>query len=306
MSKRIKKNRSRRISVLFIPDDNAEPHSYRLSLRIVRLLIVLAIILVVHILAGGYAYWKWYSIRKENNLLFVKNSDLREDNKRIYFLQQRFETINKDYQKVLNLLGVDGVKNTSVLLNDRPYNNNKSLDSREYSQDNLSDIQPDIDRISSKSSFVSRKSSSLHDYTPSLPTLLPVEGYLSSEFSINSWLFGSTSQGTDKWHPGIDIAARRGTDILAAGSGSVVFAGWTSRYGNIVIINHGNNVFSYYAHNSKLLVDDRAYVRKGEPIAQLGNSGYTSKGPHLHFEIWKDGKPVNPREYILAFHSNGS
>jgi murein DD-endopeptidase MepM/ murein hydrolase activator NlpD len=306
MSKRIKNNRPKKISVLFIPDDNAEPHSYRLSLRIVRLLIVIAIILVLHVLAGGYAYWKWYAIRQENNLLVLKNNDLRKDNKRIYYLQQRFETINKDYQKVRNLLGVDGAKSTSVPVNDRSYKANQSLDSRSYSRGDFSDIQPDIERISSRSSFVSRKSSSLHDYTPDLPTMLPVEGYLSTEFSINSWLFGSTKPGTDKWHPGIDIAARRGSDILAAGSGTVVFAGWTSRYGNIVIINHGDNIFSYYAHNSKLLVKDRAYVRKGEPIAQLGSSGYTSKGPHLHFEIWKDGKPVNPREYILAFHSNGS
>ena len=302
----MKKNRPKRISVLFIPDDNAEPHSFRLSVRAVRLLMLSAIVLLIHVLAGGYAYWKWYSVRNENTTLAIKNNDLREDNKRIFYLQQQFETINNSYQKVRNLLGVDGVKSPSFSVNDKQFNSNQLADARSYTQNTISDVQPDIARISSKSSFLSRKNSSLHDFTPGLPTLLPVEGYLSGEFSINSWLFGSGNPGLEKWHPGIDIAGRRGTDILSAGSGTVVFAGWTSRYGNMVIINHGENIFSYYAHNSKLLVKDKAYVRKGEPIAQLGNSGYTSKGPHLHFEIWKDGKPVNPREYILAFHSNGS
>lgn len=302
----MKKNRPKRISVLFIPDDNAEPHSFRLSVRAVRILIAAGVLLCLHFLAGGFAYWKWYHVQGDNRILFAKNEDLREDNKRVFYLQQRFEAINKDYQKVLNLLGVDGVNNSSLMVRDRQYRDDNVLDDRGYEEEMISGIQPDIEKISSQSSFVSRKNTSLHDFTPSLPTLLPVEGYLSADFSTSSWLLGRGDPGAEKWHPGIDIAARRGTDILAAGSGMVVFAGWTSRYGNIVILNHGDNVFSYYAHNSKLLVEDKAYVRKGEPIAQLGSSGYTSKGPHLHFEIWKDGKPENPRKYILAFHSSGS
>ncbi|MCA9743571.1 MAG: M23 family metallopeptidase [Deferribacteres bacterium] len=302
----MKKNRPKRISVLFIPDDNAEPHSFRLSMRIVRVLMIVGIVLFMHMLAGIYAYWQWYHVHSDNRILTAKNDDLREDNKRVFYLQQRFEAINKDYQKVLNLLGVDGVKNPAMMVRDRQYSSSSELQNRGFDEDVYSGVQPDIEKISSQSSFVSRKNSSLHDFTPSLPTMLPVEGYLSADYSTTSWLLGSGDPGADKWHPGIDIAGRRGTDILAAGSGMVVFAGWTSRYGNIVIINHGNNVFTYYAHNSKLLVEDKAYVRKGEPIAQLGNSGYTSKGPHLHFEVWRDGKPVNPREYILAFHSSGS
>lgn len=302
----MKKGRPKRISVLFIPDDDAEPRSFRLSLKLVRLLYILGFVLLVHILAGGFAYWKWFKVQKENRILTAKNNDLREDNKRIFLLQQRFEALSNNYQKVLDLLGIDGVRSSSIAVNDRQIAGGQALDSREFAEANRDEVRPDLARISSKSRIISRKETTLHDYTPFLPTLLPVEGYLSAEFSTRTWMLGDGSSRVDDWHPGIDIAARRGTDILAAGAGLVVFAGWTSRYGNMVIINHGDNIFSYYAHNSKLLVRDKAFVRKGEPIAQLGNSGYTSKGPHLHFEIWKDGKPVNPREYILAFHDDGS
>lgn len=304
----MKKRRPRRISVLFIPDDNAEPYSFRLNIRLVRFMILIGIILLFHIIGGGYAYWRWYKIHGKNQKLIAKNQGLLEDNKRIYLLQQRFDAVNQVYQKVLSSLGVDPdrIKNPT-LASKEDLSIDHGLAGRRYlAQDVEHAVQPDIQKLTARSSFVSRKNTSLHDYTPNLPTMLPVEGYLSADFSLNSWLLGGAKPGVGKWHPGIDIAGRRGTDILAAGAGEVVFAGWTSRYGNMLILHHGNNLFSYYAHNSKLLVKDRSFVRKGDPIAQLGNSGSTSKGPHLHFEIWKDGKPVNPRKYILAFHSDGS
>jgi murein DD-endopeptidase MepM/ murein hydrolase activator NlpD len=91
--------------------------------------------------------------------------------------------------------------------------------------------------------------------------------------------------------------------VLAAGAGQIVFANWTYVWGNLIIIHHGDNVFSYYGHNDRLLAHDRAFVEKGEPIALLGNSGLSS-GPHLHFEIWKDGVAIDPRQILLAFRSN--
>lgn len=300
------KKRSKRISVLLIPDDNAEPFSFRLDFRVVRLLLVLALILVAHILVGAYSYYKLYETNESNRELIANNIELLEDNKRIYLLQEQVENVTREYQRVLGLLGVDQVNRSSLgMLADRGAGG-RSNSASALSQDPAQRVQPDLESFVATSSFVSRKSTNLHDYTPNLPTLLPVEGYISAEFSPGSWLFSRGTATLGQKHPGIDIAGPRGTDILAAGSGTVVFAGWTSRYGNMVIINHGDNIFSYYAHNSKLLVSDRMFVRKGDPIAQLGNSGSTSKGPHLHFEIWKDGKPVNPREFIFAFHSDGS
>ena len=87
--------------------------------------------------------------------------------------------------------------------------------------------------------------------------------------------------------------------IKAAGSGTIVFANWTPDLGNLIIVYHGSDIFTYYAHNMRLLKLE-GMVKKGEPIALLGSSGETSSGPHLHFEIWRDSKPVDPKEYIFS------
>jgi murein DD-endopeptidase MepM/ murein hydrolase activator NlpD len=134
-------------------------------------------------------------------------------------------------------------------------------------------------------------------YAASLPTLLPVEGFLTTEFSASKW-----TPPFFRSHPGIDIAAKSGSVVLAAGDGQVVFANWTHDLGNLVIIHHGDDVFSYYGHNERLLAHDKMFVKKSEPIALLGNSGKSS-GPHLHFEIWKDGVAIDPRQILLAFRA---
>jgi murein DD-endopeptidase MepM/ murein hydrolase activator NlpD len=103
---------------------------------------------------------------------------------------------------------------------------------------------------------------------------------------------------SEKKHLGIDIAAKIGTPVKATANGVVSFAGWTSDFGNIIIIDHGNGFLTKYGHNSRVLVERGDIVKQGKIIAFVGDSGRSS-APHLHFEIWKDGTPVNPRDYLL-------
>ncbi|RMD97185.1 MAG: M23 family metallopeptidase [Calditrichaeota bacterium] len=296
MARGMNKKRSRRMTVLLVPDDNTEPYSFKLNMKIVRLFIVLGVILLIHIIFGGVAYWRWYRVSNENLLLLDDNRRLLEDNKRIYLLASRFEDLVYQHSKVLKALGVDAASQLPGSLKDLELNGIRSIPVPSKEAPAKESPKLTLDHIKTKSSFIAHKKSSLHEYTPYLPTFLPVEGYLTAEFEPYSWLSG-------RRHPGIDIAARRGKVIHAAGGGMVVFAGWTSKYGNMVIINHGDNLFSYYAHNSKILVQDKSFVKKGDPIALLGDTGSSSSGPHLHFEIWHNGVPVNPREYILAFNT---
>lgn len=100
-----------------------------------------------------------------------------------------------------------------------------------------------------------------------------------------------------KLHTGDDIAASHGSTIKAARSGRVLYSGWKKGYGNTVIIDHGGGVTTLYGHASKLGVKAGQPVRAGEYIANVGSTGY-STGPHLHFEVRKNGKPVNPRPYL--------
>ena len=101
-------------------------------------------------------------------------------------------------------------------------------------------------------------------------------------------------------HTGIDIVAKEGSVIKSVADGVVVFSNWTYEGGNVIIIDHLNGFISFYKHNRRLLVGEKSFVRRGQPIALMGNSGVSS-GTHLHFEIWENGKPVDPRNYIINF-----
>ena len=113
-------------------------------------------------------------------------------------------------------------------------------------------------------------------------------GVITSEFGV--WR-------SYRRHTGIDIGLDVGSSIKAADGGVVTFAGYNSSYGKYIIIDHGGNMTTLYAHNSKLTVGKGEKVYKGQLIALSGNTGY-STGPHLHFEVRINGVPKNPRNYV--------
>ena len=98
-------------------------------------------------------------------------------------------------------------------------------------------------------------------------------------------------------HTGIDIRASMGSNIYAAASGKVITAGWNTAYGNMIIIDHGNGITTLYGHASKLNVKVGDTVKQGDIIMKAGSTGY-STGPHLHFEVRKNGTPQDPKNYL--------
>lgn len=103
--------------------------------------------------------------------------------------------------------------------------------------------------------------------------------------------------GTSRYHSGIDIGADYGDTVVAADSGVVIYSDWMGGYGKAVIIDHGNGITTLYGHNSELLVAEGQQVRKGQAIARVGSTGY-STGPHCHFEVRQNGSPVDPMGYL--------
>jgi murein DD-endopeptidase MepM/ murein hydrolase activator NlpD len=134
------------------------------------------------------------------------------------------------------------------------------------------------------------------------PTVVTIGETSPSSFPLLSPVVGFVTQGFDPAHNhyGIDFAGKRGTLVYAAGDGHVIFAGWTYDDGNMLIISHGGGYLTVYKHNQILLTSAQAVVTRGEPIALLGTSGKTSLGPHLHFEVWKDGLPRDPSKFLLT------
>ncbi len=103
--------------------------------------------------------------------------------------------------------------------------------------------------------------------------------------------------GYERFHSGLDFGADYGTTIYAAEQGIVIFAGWYGGYGNAVIIDHGGNVTTLYGHTSEFYVSEGQMVQRGQAIAAVGSTGL-STGPHLHFEVRRDGEPTDPLAYL--------
>lgn len=110
---------------------------------------------------------------------------------------------------------------------------------------------------------------------------------------------GVISQKFDKKrHPGLDIVTEADRAVKACLGGTVIYSAFSRKDGYVLIIDHGNGFLSVYKHNKRALKEAGAKVKLGDPIAIVGNTGENSTGPHLHFELWLDQSPVNPKDYI--------
>jgi murein DD-endopeptidase MepM/ murein hydrolase activator NlpD len=115
----------------------------------------------------------------------------------------------------------------------------------------------------------------------------PLKGIVSSSFK------------SKEHHYGVDIVGPENEAIKAVLDGTVILSTWSSETGYTITIQHSNNLISVYKHNSTLLKKAGEYVKAGEPIAIIGNSGEQTTGPHLHFELWYNGNPINPQDNMV-------
>jgi murein DD-endopeptidase MepM/ murein hydrolase activator NlpD len=153
-----------------------------------------------------------------------------------------------------------------------------------------------------------------------LKAVNPVDAEFRSEFETQNQAQAAAETGTvsstaflfaplrgaiisDKFNPktshwGVDLVAKKGEPIHAVTNGTVILASWTQDSGNVIAVQHPNQLVSVYKHNSSLLKKAGDFVKAGETIAIIGNSGELTTGPHLHFELWNKGNPVNPEDFI--------
>ena len=124
--------------------------------------------------------------------------------------------------------------------------------------------------------------------------------------AISSFTFFTPLKGivTEKFDPNtehyaVDIVAAKNEAVKATLDGTVILSTWTSETGYVIAIQHAHNFLSFYKHNSFLLKKTGNFVKAGDVIAIIGDSGELTSGPHLHFELWYNGKPINPEEYMV-------
>ena len=114
----------------------------------------------------------------------------------------------------------------------------------------------------------------------------PIDGIVVGEYS------------PEKNHYAVDIVAKKNEPVKSVAAGTVIMSSWTDDTGYVIAVQHENNLISFYKHNSQLLKSIGDFVKAGDIIAFIGNSGDLTTGPHLHFELWHRGNPINPKNYI--------
>jgi len=255
------KKRERYISLIVAPHHKARPWqmdiSYSSLKRLAILLSGVLILLVFFLINYGHIFWRagQYEIMKKRSVeIEAKFSELQE-------LKRELAELKKTESKLHHMLGIT---QQPAMLSINDINRNAALNASVMGNIALSN-----DRNDTLYGSLER----------STPSLMPVKGWISAKIGIN--------------HPGVDIAAREGDPVLAAADGIVTFAGWDNYFGNKVEISHGQKFITMYGHNAKLFVKEKQAVKQGQVIALVGSTGQSS-GPHLHYEIRMNGKPVDP------------
>lgn len=276
---------SKYVSILIVPDGNNRTFGFRLSLAFCKVCAVVFLLASVLVVAGLVNSWKLPGLVLQNTQLKQENEALREENAKVVQLQKSLADLKEIDRRLRVIAGVGGGTSDGA-------HEGQNSSQAEH-------LPGDADRPEGSyespvqsilSADVSSTQSRMKPTSRTRPSLWPVEGWVSAEYSPVE-----TSPGHR--HAGIDIAAPLNTAVKAVADGEVLLAENTEDFGNTVIIRHDASYVTMYGHNQLVLVTQGEEVRKGQTIAFVGSSGRSS-APHLHLEIWKDGVPVDPREYL--------
>ncbi len=228
------------------------------------------------------------SLVKKNDEKLIREIALSKENTE---LQKQNKLIELDSK-------VDQLKTLNVKVSDLKVSRAKAESEIEATKQRLKDLEKKEDEMIALSKQLEKKISDLMDANKKYAGGVmkwPTPGYtkVSSPYGMRIHPIYKVK----KMHTGIDIDAPSGAKIIAANSGTVILAGWNGGYGNCVIVDHGGGLATLYAHQSKILVSVGDKLEKGDTIGKVGSTGL-STGPHLHFEVRKNGQTVNPKDYV--------
>ncbi|MBU0507517.1 M23 family metallopeptidase [bacterium] len=275
--------RRRSWKVLIIPDDESGVRQYRLTQIGLTALIGIAALLVLYAAAETILFWVVAKRAAEVEPLRQRVSELESSGDKAAQLGVQLAELRSLEQQIRRMMAGGRTDLSESVPWDRTgqATGQSSMESYPRTPDSRVSVNPVADaRGVGKASFTAMD----------VPTLPPVRGYVTRRFTV-------ADSDNPLAHYGLDIAAAEGTPVRAAADGLVVFADWTYRYGNLAVIQHRSDFVSFYGHNQVLLVQPGERVRQGEPIALVGNSGL-STAPHLHFELWHGGSPVDPTSLL--------
>lgn len=230
----------------------------------------------------------------EYQLKLIEKTQSTNENEILIALQKEMDITYKYYQikqdgKVLD--SVDTLEDAEKIEALAKENENIELEIEEIKTNNIEEIKTsELEVAKSNILEIIEEENTIATIQGIKIATLPITGIITSRYAESSSIRSST-------HTGLDIAAKKGTNIKVIADGTVTFAEDSNSYGNLVKVNHGNGVETWYAHTDKMYVKPGQKVKAGDIIASVGTTGNTT-GPHLHFEIRVNGQHVNPQKYF--------
>ena len=310
MDKKVNSTDNREYTIKIIPHQGSSVHNIHLPMRWIKGAVasVLVVVLLM-VVAFSYSVYSSYSLRNEASQIeklkeanSQQQEQLLELSKKANSLQSEIDQLEQVEKELRQLSGVqdETAGNDSKEKSGEKHGGQGGPFKKLAIQDvslALNDVEK---RVATRKSSLSKLRDTLREkhqkielqesISASTPSIWPTVGEISSSYGLR-W-------GGSDFHPGIDIANDVGTPIVATADGVVTSAGWNSGgYGNMVDINHGNGYMTRYAHASQVLVSAGQTVKRGQVIAYMGSTGF-STGPHVHYEIRVNGQLVNPSGYI--------
>ena len=262
-------------SIIVVPEEtSSEPRSFKITST--KLISYFAIYSLLIFLLGFYII----SYTPFNEMLLPYSLRLTDsDKKRVEILNEKLDVLANEIE---SLKSVNKRLKFAIMLGDSTLL--KDMEAKKDSSTTTKKIQGNVYYI-----FLALINKIFSIQQNDVIFLSPVNGFVSREFN------------PAKGHYGNDYVLKENSPIYASASGYIVFSDYTTKFGNSLIINHQDNFVTKYLHCSLLIKKEGDFVSQGELVALSGNSGTESTGPHLHFEIWKNGKPLNPEEVLIKF-----
>ena len=265
--------------------------------------------LVSIFVATGYFGYHYFKLTAKNRALlkFEKENTLLKKqilsfNQKISDIEKKVKHIDSLGTKLRIMARLDTPKNISEGVGGPSFEEIKNFISNNSFQDeNIKKLHYMLDKLSFELKQEEKNIKELFKFYKQndiklscTPSIWPASGWISSPFGIRRDPF----TGRRRFHEGIDITNRVGAPVIAPADGVVVFAGRNGGYGKVIYISHGFGITTRYGHLSRILVKVGQHVQRGDVIGKIGNTG-RSTGPHLHYEVRINNKPVNPINFIL-------
>ena len=299
---------SKKISIFLVPDGTSKVRQFRLP----RFLLIF--LTVVSVFSAAFLSWviqDYYTIKADMPRLARLKAENEQQKRQFAHLVRRIDQIT---HKLNDLKEFD--RKLKVMVNLETSEDNSQFKGVGGSDPALTDpkrvmdnshkeavrlMHRSLDTIENEIVLGEQDKTELHKFLESqkallasTPSIWPTKGWMSSRFGYRI----SPFTGEREFHKGIDVSTRINAPIIAPANGIVSHVGWDHGYGKVLTIKHGYGVKTKYAHLQKVLVKKGQYIKRGETVALVGNTG-RSTGPHLHYEVHLNRVAVNPLRYIL-------